>query len=166
MAFAGDGSVDGPLPHLAMRRLVEVIDACRGQPQVFVVFRTDPPYQPVSVHLTKGAAELAASGADLSYIGPVAPPPAPPKFAIILKTGGTSFAQIHHPVSTVVLLDEHDVELLRFPVPPVGGLPNPTGEVEAVFLTPSSIDRYAMPYLVRVYGAAYAAKQREKWIDD
>jgi hypothetical protein len=167
MASVSDSSAGGGLPLQAMRRLVEVIDSCRGQPQVFVVFRDSSPYQPVSVHLTKGAAQLAAGAeAGLTYFGPVAPPPAPPSFSVILKTAGTGFAQLHHPVSTVVLLGAHDVELVRFPVPPVGSLPNPFTDIEALFLTPSSIDRYAIPYVTRVYGVEYAAEHRKEWIKD
>jgi hypothetical protein len=150
-----------------MRRLVEVVDACRGQQQVFVVFRDTYPYQPVSVHLTKGAAQMAANAeAGLSYFGPAAPPPAPPSFNPLLKTAGTSFAQLNQPVATVVLLDAHDDEVLRFPVPTIGSIPNPYTDVEAMFLTPSSVDRYAMPYVVRVYGVAEALERRQHWIHD
>jgi hypothetical protein len=158
------------LPHKAMRRLLQVVDSCRGLPQVFVVFKEADPYDPDSVHQNRGDA-VAATGTGLSYFGPVAPGPAPGNFAVVLKTGGTSFEQLKQRVTTVVLLDE-DKEVRRFRVPPVGSIPNVNdkgdvkADIEAVFLTPASVDRYAIPYLLQVYGAEYAYQLREEWIKD
>lgn len=167
MGFVIDSSAGGPLPQQAMRRLVEVVDACRGQPQVFVVFRDSFPYQAVSVHTTPGAAQEAANAEPgLSYFGPVAPRAAPVTFNPIRKKVGTTFDPLPRTLSTVVLLDANDAELERFPVNFEGRLPNPDTDIEALFFTPSSVDRYAIPYLTRVFGAEYAAAQRRKWIKD
>jgi hypothetical protein len=166
MGFVIDSSTAGPLPQGAMRRLVEVVDACRGQPQVFVVFRDSFPYQAVSVHTTDSAARKAAKAeSGLSYFGPVAPSAAPSEFYGILKTTGTTFIALPKSVATVVLLDADDGEVARFPVT-LEGLTNPQADTEALFLTPSSVDKYAIPYVSRVYGTEYAAAQRREWIKD
>lgn len=167
MEFIIKSSARDLLPQQAMRRLVEVVDACRGQPQVFVVFRDSFPYQAVSVHPTEAAARTAVNAEpSLGYFGPVAPGPAPSGFCAIRKTTGTTFIPLPKPVATVVLLDADDGEVARFPVNLEGRLTNPQADTEALFLTPSSVDKYAIPYVSRVYGAEYAAAQRRKWIKD
>jgi hypothetical protein len=166
MEFVIQSPGGGALPHRAMRRLVEVVDACRGQGEVFVVYRDKFPYPAISVHLTARDAQKAiAAEAGLSYFGPVTPEDAPSTFNPVLKTTGTSFKPLSRPVSRVVLLDDNDAELARFSVNP-GGLTNPQTDIEALFLTPSSVDKYAIPYVSRVYGAEYAAERRREWIKD
>jgi hypothetical protein len=167
MEFVIKSSARDLLPQQAMRRLVEVVDACRGQPQVFVVFRDSFPYQAVSLHPTDPAARTAANAEPgLGYFGPVAPTAAPSGFCSIRKTTGTTFIPLPKPVTTVVLLDADDGEVARYPANLEGGLTNPQVDTEALFLTPSSVDKYAIPYVSRVYGAEYAAAQRRKWIKD
>ena len=153
------------LSQQAMRRLVEVVDGYRGQAQVFVVFRDSFPYQAVSVHTTGGAArEAAKAEPGLSYLGPVAPRAAPDIFYPIRKKIGTTFEALPRTLATVVLLDADDTELARYPVNLGDRLPDPDRDIEALMFTPSSIDKYAIPYLTRVFGAEYAAAQRRKWI--
>jgi hypothetical protein len=165
MAFVIDSSGGRPLSQQAMRRLVEVVDGYRGQPQVFVVFRDSFPYQAVSVHTTLGAArESAKAEPGRSFLGPVAPRPAPTTFYAIRKKVGTTFEALPRTLATVVLLDANDAELDRFPVNFEDRLPDPDTDIEALLFTPSSIDKYAIPYLTRVFGAEYAAAQRRKWI--
>jgi len=167
MGFVIASSEGGPLPEEAMRRLVEVVDACRGQPQVFVVFRNAFPYQAVSVYTTEGDAQAAVeTEAGLSYFGPVAPGAAPTGFYGVLKVAGTTFEPLRHPVSTVVLLDAKNREVERLPVSRDGQLTNPQVDIEALLFTASSVDKYAIPYLSRVLGAEFAAAQRRKWIKD
>jgi hypothetical protein len=165
MGFIIDSSGGHPLSQQAMRRLVEVIDAYRGQPQVFVVFRDSFPYQAVSVHTTLAAArESVKAEPGRSYLGPVAPRAAPTTCYAVRKKVGTTFEALPGTLSTVVLLDANDAELDRFPVNFEGRLPDPDTDIEALLFTPSSIDKYAIPYLTRVFGAEYAAAQRRKWI--
>jgi hypothetical protein len=65
------------------------------------------------------------------------------------------------------LLDDKDNEVARFTVDPLGKKTPPAGsDIEALFLTPSGVDKFLMPYLARVYGAAYAARERREWIKD
>src|ERR687886_618414 len=107
-----------------MRRLVEVVDAYRGKPQVFVVFRNSFPYQAVSVHATEQDARTAAAAAsDLRHFGPVTPTAAPSSFKVIKKTVGTTFTPIQQPVATVVLLDAEGKEVERYTLTPEGRLP-------------------------------------------
>jgi hypothetical protein len=154
----------GPLPEDAMRRLVEVVDGCRGaEGAVFVVFRNKYPYEAISVHVNEDAAEKRAKGDGLSYFGPVMPSD-PPEFAAIKKTAGTTFIQYDRPVSRVVLYDTQNKKLDELELNPKGGLTNPQKDVEALFFTPSSVDKYAIPYVVRVYGVDYAAKRRREWL--
>lgn len=155
----------GPLPEDAMRRLVEVVDGCRGaQGVVFVVFRDEYPYEAISLHDKEQDAKMAAAKeAGLSYFGPVEPSD-PPEFTAIKKTTGTTFIPLARPVSRVVVFDTNNEELEVFHFNPNGGLTNPRKDIEALFFTPSSVDKYAIPYVTRVYGVDYAAARRREWI--
>ena len=154
----------GPLPEDAMRRLVEVVDGCRGvQGVVFVVFRDQYPYEAISLHEKEEDAKAAAREAGLSYFGPVEPSD-PPEFTAIKKTTGTTFIPLARPVSRVVVFDTNNEELEVFHFNPNGGLTNPQKDIEALFFTPSSVDKYAIPYVTRVYGVDYAAERRREWI--
>lgn len=165
MGFVIESSEGEPLAQEAMRRLVEVVDACRGHPEVWIVFKVDFPYQAVSVHSTKPAAEAAAqAGSGLSYFGPVAPEGAPQNFYGVLKVGGTTFKPLARPVATVVLLDGKKEEVERLNVTRAGDLPDVQHDVEALMFTPSSVDKYAIPYLTKVLGTKFAAALRLKWL--
>ncbi len=165
MEFLIDGSEGGPLSQQAMRRLVEVVDGYRGQAEVFVVYRDSFPYQAVSVHTTVTAARQSAQGEPgRSFFGPVTPRPAPTTFFAVRKKIGTTFEPLPQTLRTVVLLDANGAELDRFPVNFADRLPDPATDIEALMFTPSSIDKYAVPYLTRVFGAEYAAAQRRQWI--
>jgi hypothetical protein len=154
----------GPLPEDAMRRLVEVVDGCRGvQGVVFVVFRDQYPYEAISLHEKEEDAKAVAKEAGLSYFGPVEPSD-PPEFTAIKKTTGTTFIPLARPVSRVVVFDTNNEELEVFHFNPNGGLTNPRQDIEALFFTPSSVDKYAIPYVTRVYGVDYAAARRREWI--
>jgi hypothetical protein len=158
-------STGTPLPEDAVRRLVEVADACRGQSQVFVVFKNTSPYEAVSVHTTEPAAQQAVgTNAGLSYFGPVVPGDASAGFYGVRKVTGTTFHPLEHPVSTVVLLDEDNNEIERFPVCREGQLTNPQVELEALMFTSSSIDKYAIPYLSKVLGVEFAVARRREWL--
>jgi hypothetical protein len=166
MEFITGGSGSSPVPQRAMRRLVEIVDACRGQEEVFVVFRDQFPYQATSLHSTAQAAQQAVNAEQgLSYFGPVAPEPTPSGFAAIRKTTGTTFEQFDGPVSRVVLFDAEDNQMAEYNVD-IQGLTNPQTDIEALFFTPSSVDKYAIPYVTRVYGVEYAAERRREWIGD
>jgi hypothetical protein len=165
MGFVIDSSAGGPLSQQAMRRLVEVVDACRGEPRIFVVFKDSFPYQAVSVHKTEDAAKKAAKAeSKRSYLGPVAPKDAPKGFYGLLKVPGTTFEPLKKRVATVVLLDADNAEVDRLRVTPEGELPNVQEDIEALLFTPSSVDKYAIPYLTRVFDAEFAAQQRRKWL--
>jgi hypothetical protein len=155
----------GPLPEDAMRRLVEVVAGCRGvKGVVFVVFRDEYPYEAISLHNEEKAAKGAASKeAGLSYFGPVEPSD-PPEFIAIKKTTGTTFIPLARPVSRVVVFDTNNEELEEFHFNPNGGLTNPQKDIEALFFTPSSVDKYAIPYVTRVYGVQFAADRRREWL--
>jgi len=158
---------DDPIPEAAIRRLVEVADACRGAKEVWVVFKDKYPYQAVSVHATEKAAQQAAHAqAGLSYFGPVKPDDSPPNFVALIKTAGTTFIPVERPVAKVVLFDANNERVGEFNVNLKGGLTDPQKDVEAVFLTPSSVDKYAIPYVVRVYGVQYAAAHRQEWFGE
>jgi len=158
-------STGRPLPEDALRRLVEVVDGCRGaEGAVFVVFRNKYPYEAISVHDNEDdAEERAKAEAGLSYFGPVVPSD-PQEFDAIKKTAGTTFIQYDRPVYRVVLYDKQNKKLDELELNPKGGLTNPQKDVEALFFTPSSVDKYAIPYVTRVYGVAYAAKRRQQWL--
>jgi hypothetical protein len=165
MGFVIQSSDGTPLSQAAMRRLVEVIDGCRGQSEVWVVFKVDFPYQAVSVHLSEPPAEAAAqAGQGLSYFGPVAPEEAPKGFYGVKKVTGTTFYPLARPVATVVLLDGKKEEVARLSVTGAKGLPDVQEDVEALMFTPSSVDKYAIPYLTRVLGVEFAAQQRDRWL--
>jgi hypothetical protein len=165
MGFVVKSSTGDALPEDAMRRLVEVVDGCRGvQGMVFVVFRNEFPYEAISLHNEEKAAKEAASKeAGLSYFGPVEPSD-PPEFTAIKKTTGTTFIPLARPVSRVVVFDTNNEELEVFHFNPNGGLTNPQKDIEALLFTPSSVDKYAIPYVTRVYGVEYAAARRREWI--
>jgi hypothetical protein len=165
MGFVVTDATGNQLPEDAIRRLVEVIDAYRGQPQVFVVFKKAFPYQAVSVHTTEPPAQQAvAADASLSYFGPVVPGAASGGFYGVRKVTGTTFYPLERPVATVVLLDDADQVVGRFPVSREGQLTNPQEDLEALMFTSSSVDKYAIPYLSRVLGAEYAAARRREWL--
>ncbi len=164
MGFVIKSSTGKALPEDAMRRLVEVVAGCRGvDGVVFVVFRDEFPYEAISLHQEEEAAKKAASKAGLSYFGPVEPSD-PPEFTAIKKTTGTTFIPLARPVSRVVVFDTNNDELEEFHFNPNGGLTNPQKDIEALFFTPSSVDKYAIPYVTRVYGVEYAAARRKEWI--
>jgi hypothetical protein len=158
-------SAGTPLPEDALRRLVEVVDGCRGADGgVFVVFRNKYPYEAISVHDNADDAEVQSKAeAGLSFFGPVVPSD-PPEFYAIKKTAGTSFIQYDRPVYRVVLYDKQDKKVDELELNPKGGLTNPRTDVEALLFTPSSVDKYAIPYVTRVYGVDYAAKRRKEWL--
>ena len=156
----------GPLPADAMRRLVEVVDGCRGvKGVVFVVFRNEFPYEAISLHPDEKAAKNAAASEEgLSYFGPVEPSDPPPDFVAIKKTTGTTFKPVERPVSRVVLFDAKNEKIDEFNVNLEGRLTNPQKDIEALLFTQSSVDKYAIPYVTRVYGVEYAAARRKEWI--
>jgi hypothetical protein len=47
-----------------------------------------------------------------------------------------------------------------------GPFADPQNDIEALFFTQSSIDKYAIPYVTRVYGVDYAAERRREWIKE
>jgi hypothetical protein len=164
MGFVIKSSTGKVLPEDTMRRLVEVVDGCRGaEGEVFVVFRDEYPYEAISVHDKEEAAKEAAAKSGLSYFGPVEPSD-PPEFKAIRKTAGTTFIQYQQPVLRVVLFGTNNEQLDEFKLNPKGGLTNPQKDVEALFFTPSSVDKYAIPYVTRVYGVQFAAERRREWL--
>ena len=164
MGFVIKSSTGKALPEDALRRLVEVVDGCRGaKGVVFVVFRDKYPYEAISVHdKEEDAKDAAASEAGLSYFGPLEP--SDPEFTAIKKTTGTTFIPLARPVSKVVVFDTSGQKLEEFHFNPKGGLTNPQKDIEALFFTPSSVDKYAIPYVTRVYGVDFAAARRKEWI--
>jgi hypothetical protein len=166
MGFVVSSSTGDALPEDAMRRLVEVVDGCRGvEGVVFVVFRNEFPYEAISLHgEEKAAKKAAASQAGLSYFGPVEPSDPPPNFVAIKKTTGTTFKPLERPISRVVVFDTNNEELAEFNVNLEGRLTDPQNDIEALFFTQSSVDKYAIPYVTRVYGVDYAAERRREWI--
>ncbi len=165
MGFSIKSSDGKPLSEEALRRLIEVADGCQGQPQVWIVFKTAFPYQAVSVHSTEPPAKAAAQAAsDLSYFGPLVPGAAPTGFFGLRKVTGTTFYPLARQVATVVLLDNKGKEVARLRVTPPGELPDVQNDIEALMFTPSSIDKYAIPYLSKVLGVAFAAEQRAQWL--
>jgi len=166
MGFVVNSSTGDALPEDAMRRLVEVVDGCRGvEGVVFVVFRNEFPYEAISLHNEEKAAKKAVgSKADLSYFGPVEPSDPPQNFVAIKKTTGTTFKPLERPISRVVVYDTDDEQLEEFNVDLQGRLTDPQNDVEALFFTQSSVDKYVIPYVTRVYGVDYAAERRGEWI--
>ena len=67
-------------------------------------------------------------------------------------------------MATVVLLDNKGKEVASLRVTPPGELPDVQNDIEALMFTPSSIDKYAIPYLSKVLGVAFAAEQRAQWL--
>jgi hypothetical protein len=168
MGFVVNSSTGDALPEDAMRRLVEVVDGCRGvEGVVFVVFRNEFPYEAISLHHhEEEAATKAASKAGLSYFGPVEPTDPPPDFVAIKKTTGTTFKPLKRAVSRVVLFDSNNEKVEEFNVNLEGQLTDPQNDIEALLFTQSSVDKYAIPYVTRVYGVEYAAKRRREWIKE
>jgi hypothetical protein len=167
MAFIVNSSTAASLPQEAMRSIVEAVDTWRGQTEAFVVFQNRSPYEIVSVHPTDAAARAAVNDAQgLNYFGPVAPRSTPHSFIRVLKTTGCNLVELPQPIATVVLLTASNVEVARFTANIDGGPPDPASDIEAVFLTPSGIDKFMIPYLTRVFGADYAASRRRAWIKE
>src|SRR4051812_22926452 len=166
MGFNVTSSTGQPLSEEALRRLIEVADGCRGQSQVWIVFKTAFPYQADSVHSTEPPASAAAqAGAGLDYFGPLVPGgAAPANFYGVRKVTGTTFYPLDGPVATVLLLDNTGTQVARLTVTPPGKLPDVQNDIEALMFTPSSIDKYAIPYLSKVLGVAFAAEQRAQWL--
>jgi hypothetical protein len=133
VGFVIKSSTGKALPEDAMRRLVEVVDGCRGAKEVvFLVFRDEFPYEAISVHdKEEDAKNAAAREAGLSYFGPVEP--SDPEFTAIKKTTGTTFIPLAKPVSRVVVFDTNNRELEEFHFNPKGGLTNPQKDIEACF---------------------------------
>jgi len=166
MGFNVTSSTGQPLSEEALRRLIEVADGCRGQSQVWIVFKTAFPYQADSVHSTEPPASAAAqAGPGLDYFGPLVPGgAAPANFFGLRKVTGTTFYPLDGPVAAVVLLDNTGTEVARLTVTPPGELPKVQSDIEALMFTPSSIDKYAIPYLSKVLGVKFAAEQRARWL--
>jgi len=165
MGFSINSSDGKPLSEEALRRLIEVADGCPGQPEVWIVFKTAFPYQAISVHSTEPPAQAAAqAAADLSYFGPLVPGAAPTSFFGVRKVTGTTFYPLARQVATVVLLDNTGNEIASLRVTPPGELPDVQNDIEALMFTPSSVDKYAIPYLSKVLGVAFAAEQRAQWL--
>jgi hypothetical protein len=165
MEFVIGSSPDGSLPQEAMRAIVEAVDTWRGQTQAFAVFEDNAPYHVVSLHSTEAAAREAA-GTGRSYFGPVTPRPPASSAKTIAKKVGCAMSVVTQPVSSVVLLDAAGNEVKRYTVNLGGRPPDSQNDLEALFVTPSGIDKFAIPYLTRVYGAGYAATKRGEWITD
>ena len=166
MAFVIGSSPDGSLPQEAMRVIVEAVDTWRGQTQAFAVFKDSPPYEVLSLHPTEAAARDAAGAPGRSYFGPVAPRPAAASPKTVYKKVGCAMSVVSQTVSSVSLLDAGGNEVRRFTVNLGGRAPDSENDIEALFLTPSGIDKFAIPYLTRVFGAGYAASKRGEWITD
>jgi hypothetical protein len=165
MEFVIGSSPGGSLPQEAMRVIVEAVDTWRGQTQAFAVFENSAPYHVVSLHSTEAAAREAA-GSGRSYFGPVTPTSAAPSPKTVVKKVGCAMSVVSQTVSSVSLLDAGGNEVKRFTVNLGGRPPDSENDIEALFLTPSGIDKFVIPYLTRVYGAGYAAGKREEWITD
>ena len=159
-------SSDGTLPQEAMRSIVEAVDTWRGQQEAFVVFQNRAPYEIVSVHRTPDEARTAADARPgLNYFGPVAPRANIERPIIIAKVTGCGLMAINHAVSRIVLLDGNR-EVQQFTVTGRGAVPNPASDIEALFVTASGIDKFMIPFLVRMFGVEYAAAKRREWIKE
>jgi hypothetical protein len=66
----------------------------------------------------------------------------------------------------VVLFDSKNEKVEEFNVNLEGQLTDPQNDIEALLFTQSSVDKYAIPYVTRVYGVEYAAKRRREWIKE
>lgn len=167
MTFVIRSSTGESLPQEALRSIVEAADTWRGQREAFVVFRKRAPHEIVSVHPTEEAAGTAAGDQEgLGYCGPIAPRPRAASFAVVLKTTGCNHLQVKAAVSSIVLLDAGGTEVARFTVHAGNGLPNAKSDAEAVFLTPSGLDKFMIPWLTKVFGAEYAAAKRREWVGE
>jgi len=167
MAFVIGSPPGGSLPQDAMRVIVEAVDTWRGQTQAFAVFENSAPYHVVSLHPTEAAARDAAeSEPGLSYFGPVSPRPAAASPKTVYKKIGCALKVVSETVSSVSLLDAGGNEVERFTVNLGGRAPDSENDLEALFVTPSGIDKFVIPYLTRVYGPGYAAGERAEWITD
>lgn len=165
MTFVIRSSTGESLPQEALRSLVEAADTWRGQAEAFVVFRKRPPHEIVSVHPTEEAARTTTGDErELSYFGPIAPMPRVPSFGPVAKTTGCGTMRVKAAVSTVILLDARNAEVGRFTVQPEERLPRAESDVEAIFLTPSGLDKFMIPWLAKVFGAEYAAGKRREWV--
>jgi hypothetical protein len=165
MEFVIGSSPGGSLPQEAMRAIVEAVDTWRGQTQAFAVFENSAPYEVVSLHSTEAEARNAA-GAGRSYFGPVTPRPAAASSKTVYKKVGCALQVVSQPVSSVSLLDAGGNEVKRFTVNLGGRAPDSENDIEALFVTPSGIDKFVIPYLTRVFGTGYAASKRGEWITD
>ena len=149
-----------------MRSIVEAVDTWRGQTEAFVVFHDRSPYEINSVHPTKEAAQAVASAQrGLNYFGPVAPRDGVQFPIIIAKVTGCGLLPITRAVSKIVLFEGNNT-VAEFTPTRQGALPNPASDIEAIFVTPSGIDKFMIPFLTRMFGVEYAAAKRREWIKD
>lgn len=161
-----------------LRRLAEAVDGQRDNRAVWVVVQTQAPYDVRGLyHSQAEAAAITAMLTGYAVYGPYlnAPDsgmqtmmltidPCPGRHSASSQCSDTSL--FLGPVARAMPLETVDsivVTIYGQRAAPIhrtfGG-----GDVDALFFTLSSIDKFAMPYYSRLYGPAVAARMRSEYV--
>lgn len=180
---------NSPPPSAAMlRRVAEAIDAQRDGRRVWVVLDSVAPYYVFGVfHAPDSAGTLAERRRGTVVLGPYLQPPDPGTTQLMMavlpcpgrhdmysycpdttRTDSTvGYARSAAPPYIVPASEVDSIVLTvydRHATPGMYSLAFRPQEADAFFLTLSAIDKFAMPYYTRVYGATVAAEWRAAYV--
>jgi len=159
-----------------LRRLAEAVDGYRTGETLFVAAARSFPHDVAGVFATsRQAMEVARRrGADYGVFGPYFAPPDSGNEMMLYSV--RPCPGLHEPDSwcpdTMLSLNQSvpyaSIKDITIIIHAKDGASVetvlPPGDVDAVFFTVSAIDKFAMPYYTRVYGAQFAAEMRSAYL--
>ena len=178
---AQDSSLAPPASASLLRRVAEAIDAQRDNRPVWVVIQSAFPHTLLGVyHSALQARQARGTRAGYALMGPFVTPPdsgTQTLMLAILPCPGRHDSYSNCPDTTrntnsasaagAIAVDDADSIVVtiygkRGFVLHRAFAPD---ELDAMFLTLSAIDKFAIPYYTRLYGPAIAARMREQYLD-
>lgn len=159
-----------------LRRLAEAVDAQRDNRAVWVVVQTQAPYDVRGLYHSQTEATAAATSlAGYTVFGPFANPPDSGLHTMMVTPDvcpyGRHGSSSQCPDDSSAVVRAMPVEDVDSVVVSIYGKRSPPlhtrfngNDVDAVFLTLSAIDKFAVPYYTRLYGPAVAARMRSDYV--
>lgn len=172
-ALAAQGGKGNPVPDVTLlRRIAEAVEGDRSGGQVYVVASLDGLHPVAGTFPDPKSAEQAAFdlGGGFQVFGPYQAPPEPPPGLTVGCVHNSRNSMMH--IRTLCVpprrpVEFEDVARITLLLERVDGridtLPLPKGG-DAIFLTLTAFDKFALPYYERTLGLAGATEMRQGFV--